>query len=108
MAYPLSIFFLILLSIYSFTVIEKVQCSIKFSLDGVDDQNCKGLDKNLDLINDGIFALISLMTFWSFARLIWSDPGFIKHGVDYNPEKLSSNDLTYWKYVTRHRFDTQY
>ena len=48
------------------------------------------------------------MTFWSFARLIWSDPGFIKHGVDYNPDKLTSNDLTYWNYVNRHKYDTQY
>ena len=40
MAYPLTIFFLILLSIYSFVVIEKVQCSIKLSLEG--DGNCKG------------------------------------------------------------------
>ena len=46
------------------------------------------------------------MTLWSFARLVWSDPGFVQIGVQYNPELMSLHDKIYWKFVTKPRQGT--
>jgi hypothetical protein len=57
-------------------------------------------------INLSIFFSLFVLQLWSQLRVMFSDPGFIKHDTEYDRNKLTDHDFSLFQYVTRHRHDT--
>lgn len=96
-----------LVSIYYFVVLQIIQ--IKNERPEDDQQFTLEINDSftiVDAINCGVFALIILLMFSTCVRLFWSDPGYVTHGLKYNPTKLSDTDLIYYEYVQKHKHDT--
>ena len=49
-----------------------------------------------------IYAILWLLTFWSFLRATWSDPGFVPyHLTDYQMVYLSPREQILWQIFER-------